>query len=56
MVNIESFNTRVDGKRIVLCTLTNRHGLQAQITNYGAKIVSLIVPNKQGEKARIISR
>lgn len=54
MVNIESFNTRVDGKRIVLCTLTNRNGLQAQITNYGAKIVSLIVPNKQGEKADVV--
>ena len=54
MVNIESFNTRVDGKRIVLCTLTNRNGLQAQITNYGAKIVSLIVPNEQGEKADVV--
>ena len=54
MVNIESFNTRVDGKRIVLCTLTNRNGLQAQITNYGAKIVSLIVPNKQGEKVDVV--
>ncbi|MBQ9144467.1 MAG: galactose mutarotase, partial [Paludibacteraceae bacterium] len=54
MINIESFNTRVDGKRVTLCTLTNRNGLQAQITNYGAKVVSLIVPNKQGEKADVV--
>ena len=54
MINIESFNTRIDGKRVALCTLTNRNGLQAQITNYGAKVVSLIVPNKQGEKADVV--
>ena len=54
MVNTESFNTRIDGKRVTLCTLTNRNGLQAQITNYGAKIVSLVVPNKEGEKADIV--
>ena len=54
MINVESFNTRVDGKRVTLCTLTNRNGLQAQITNYGAKIVSLVVPNKRGEMADVV--
>ena len=54
MLDVESFNTRVDGKRVTLCTLINRNGLQAQITNYGAKIVSLIVPNKRGEMADVV--
>lgn len=54
MVNVESFNTRLDGKRVTLCTLTNRNGLQVQITNYGAKIVSLVVPNKRGEMADVV--
>ncbi len=48
MVKTESFNKRIGTKKIGLYTLCNRNGLTAQITNYGAKIVSLIVPNKEG--------
>lgn len=48
MVKAESFNKRVGTKRIGLYTLRNKNGLLAQITNYGAKIVSLNVPNKDG--------
>lgn len=54
MVNAENFNKRVGTKRIGLYTLRNRSGLTAQITNYGAKIVSLTVPNTAGEKADIV--
>lgn len=54
MVNAENFNKRVGTKRIGLYTLRNRNGLTAQITNYGAKIVSLTVPNAAGEKADIV--
>lgn len=39
---------RVGTKRIGLYTLRNKNGLQAQITNYGAKVVSLNVPDKEG--------
>ena len=54
MVQTDSFNKRIGAKRIGLFTLRNDKGLQAQITNYGAKIVSLTVPNKAGEKADIV--
>lgn len=35
-------------------SLRNNRGLQAQITNYGAKIVSLSVPNSKGEIADVV--
>lgn len=54
MVKAESFNKRVGTKRIGLYTLRNKNGLTAQITNYGAKIVSLNVPNNKGEQADIV--
>lgn len=41
-------------KNIRIYTLRGRNGLEAQITNYGAKIVSLTVPNKDGEKADVV--
>lgn len=41
-------------KNIRIYTLRGRNGLEAQITNYGAKIVSLTVPNRDGEKADVV--
>lgn len=43
------FNTRVNNKEIQLFTLTNHNGLTVEITNYGGKVVSIIVPDKNGE-------
>ncbi len=54
MVYAESFNRIVSGKKISLVTLRGGHGLTAQITNYGAKIVSLFVSDKNGQKADIV--
>lgn len=62
MVNEQSFNTIIPvvqgGKkrqlRVGLYTLRSSSGLVAQVTNYGAKLVSLIVPNNQGVKADVV--
>ena len=40
--------------KIQLIRLQGPKGMQADITNYGAKIVSLIVPNQEGEKADVV--
>lgn len=48
MFDKNSFNKVVDGKQIGLYTLTNTKGMSADITNYGAKIVRLFVPDKMG--------
>lgn len=44
----EAFEKIVDGKQTGLYILTNKVGSEVTITNYGAKIVSLMVPDKDG--------
>ncbi len=46
--NPEGFSGTINGKEIKLFTLTNKNGLRADITNYGGRIVSLLVPDKEG--------
>ena len=49
----ESFGQTPDGRQVELYTLTNTNGLKARITNYGAILVSLEVPDKNGDLADI---
>jgi len=49
----ESFGQTADGKQVDLYTLTNTNGVRARITNYGAILVSLEVPDKNGNLADI---
>ena len=44
----------VGGKKTDLYTLRNKNGIEITITNYGGKIVSLNVPDKNGEFADIV--
>lgn len=48
MVHQDKFKTTIDGKSIELYKLKNTHGIVVQITNYGGKIVSIIVPDRNG--------
>lgn len=54
LIREESFREVYKGKQIGLYTLRNRNGLAAQITNYGAIIVSLFVPDRNGQMADIV--
>ncbi len=49
----ESFGQTPDGREVDLYTLTNTNGLRAKITNYGAILVSLEVPDRDGNLADI---
>ena len=49
----ESFGQTPDGREVDLYTLTNTSGLRAKITNYGAILVSLEVPDGDGNLADI---
>ncbi|MBN2593883.1 MAG: galactose mutarotase [Sedimentisphaerales bacterium] len=51
--NKESFGTMPDGKQVDLYTLTNTSGIRARITNFGAILVSLEVPDRNGNLADI---
>ena len=42
------FGATSDGRPVELFTLTNAHGVEARITNYGAIIVSLKTPDRAG--------
>ncbi len=47
-IQTESFGQMPDGKQVDLYTLTNPNGLRARITNYGATLVSLEAPDRDG--------
>jgi aldose 1-epimerase len=46
--NVASFNSTVDGQPTTLYLLKNSGKVQAAITNYGARVVSLLAPDKDG--------
>lgn len=48
------FEAQIDGKKTALYTLRNQYGLEACITNYGARLVSLMVPNWNGRFEDIV--
>jgi len=54
MINKESFKKIIDGKQVDIFTLKNKKGMSADITNYGAKIVTLFAPDKNGNMADVI--
>lgn len=45
MVEVTSFGTAKDGRDIKLYTIKNSKGMQAAVTNIGAALVKLIVPD-----------
>ncbi|TGE25806.1 galactose mutarotase [Hymenobacter aquaticus] len=49
-----SFGHTHDGTEVQLYTLTNAHGLQARITNYGGTLTSLLVPDKAGQLGDVV--
>jgi len=46
MKTIKDLQTELDGKPISLYTIINKNGMSADITNYGAKVVSLMAPDR----------
>ena len=45
----EAFGKLADGRAVDIYTLTNRNGVEVRITNYGAAVVSLKVPDRDGK-------
>ncbi|ALI99375.1 aldose epimerase family protein [Rufibacter tibetensis] len=43
------FQKTIDGKQTDLFVLKNKNNVQAAITNYGGRVVSLLVPDKNGK-------
>jgi aldose 1-epimerase len=49
------FRKVIDGKETMLCALTNNVGTELTITNYGAKIVSLMVSDRDGKLTDVVT-
>ena len=49
-----AFGKTPDGQPIDLYTLTNSHGMQATITNYGGTVVSLLTPDRAGHMDDVV--
>ena len=54
LIKEEAFRGLHKGKKTSLYTLKNNNGLIAQVTNYGAILVSIFVPDRQGNLADIL--
>jgi aldose 1-epimerase len=54
MLNKKNFETTIDGKKTDLYILKNHNGMQAAITNYGGRLVSLLVPDKDGKMTDVV--
>lgn len=54
-LHLTDFNKDIDGKQTALCILTNKRGAEVTITNYGAKIVSLMVADAFGKMTDVVT-
>ena len=49
MKTVKDLQIELDGKPVTLYTLFNKKGMSVDITNYGGKIIRLLVPDKNGK-------
>lgn len=53
-IKTESFGRTPQGEQVQLYVLTNANGVKAQIMDYGATVVSLEVPDRDGKMADVV--
>lgn len=53
-MNKTGFGRMIDGKEAALYTICNSKGLQAEVTDYGATLVRLWVPDRDGNKKDVV--
>lgn len=53
-VKIGSFGTYPDGREILLYTLSNSRGMEVSVTNIGAALVSVLLPDGKGSKTDVV--
>lgn len=51
---MSDFGKMPDGRTVELYTLKNGKGMEAAITTYGARIVSIVVPDRDGHRADVV--
>lgn len=53
-MNKKSFGRTADGRETALYTIKNRSGVSAQVTDFGATLVSLAVPDQKGNPVDVV--
>ena len=53
-LNPAAFDSTVNGKKVQLFTLKNQKGMEVCITNFGGRVVSLCVPDKNGKPTDVV--
>jgi aldose 1-epimerase len=53
-LNPAAFDTTINNKVVKLYTLKNNNGMEVCITNYGGRVVSLVVPDKNGKGTDVV--
>ncbi len=53
-LNPSDYTGTVDGKEVKMFVLANKNGVEVTFINYGAKIVSLLVPDKNGQLTDVV--
>lgn len=53
-LDADAFAGQTDGQPTALYVLTNSHGVEACVTNYGARLVSLMVPDRDGRLEDVV--
>jgi aldose 1-epimerase len=53
-VKEENFNKSIDGKEYTLFSLVNSNGMVVQLTNHGARIVSVLLPGEDGDYTDVV--
>ncbi|MEJ5963025.1 aldose epimerase family protein [Pedobacter immunditicola] len=54
-LSAKAFEKTIDGKQVQLYTLTNKNGAKAMITNYGGRLVSLLVPDRNQQLTDVVA-
>ena len=49
----ESYGQMPDGREVTVISLTNANGLKATLTNYGATLISMEIPDREGKTADV---
>lgn len=53
-LDARNFRTEVDGKQTDLYVLTHKNGMEVCLTNFGGRIVSVMVPDRNGELQDVV--
>ena len=53
-LNPAKFDSTINGKKTALYTLANKNGMEVCITNFDARVVSLVVPDKDGNPTDVV--